>query len=128
MYKGNELHHFYHIGSSGKWLQPLSEHIHALRRYGLLEKLDSINFGIIGLSDNRKDVKDYLHKELDDFNIVASTWSTGITFWSSELETTTTDGSVVTLSSYYKDKVSDFGKILLAIKGHLLFCFHYNMG
>jgi hypothetical protein len=51
----------------------------------------------------------------DDFNIVASTWSTGITFWSSELETTTTDGSVVTLSSYYKDKVSDFGKILLGL-------------
>jgi len=71
VYKGKELHHFYHIGSSGKWLQPLSEHIHALRRYGLLEKLDSINFGIIGLSDNRKDVKDYLHKELDNFNIVA---------------------------------------------------------
>jgi len=71
VYKGKKLHHFYHIGSSGKWLQPLSEHIHALRRYGLLENLDSINFGIIGPKDNRKDVKDYLHKELNDFNIVA---------------------------------------------------------
>lgn len=71
MYKGKELHHFYHIGSSGKWLQPLSEHIHALRRYGLLENLDSINFGIIGPKDNRQDVKDYLHKEIDNFNIVA---------------------------------------------------------
>jgi hypothetical protein len=51
----------------------------------------------------------------DDFNIVASSWSTGVTFWSSELETTTTDGSVVNLSTYYKDSVSDFGKLFLGL-------------
>jgi hypothetical protein len=51
----------------------------------------------------------------DDFNIVASSWSTGITFWSSELETTTTDGSVVNLSTYYKDSVSDFGKLFIGL-------------
>jgi hypothetical protein len=71
VYKGKELHHFYHIGSSGKWLQPLSEHIHALKRYGLLKKIDSLNFGIIGLIDDRNDVKKYLSSELDAFNIVA---------------------------------------------------------
>ena len=71
MYNGKELHHFYHIGCSGKWLQPLSEHIHALKRYGLLEKLDTVNFGIMGLIDDREAVKKYLASELDNFNIVA---------------------------------------------------------
>jgi hypothetical protein len=51
----------------------------------------------------------------DDFNIVAATWSTGVTFWSSELETTTSDGSVVNLSTYYKDSVSDFGKLFIGL-------------
>ena len=51
----------------------------------------------------------------DDFNIVASTWSTGVTFWSSELQTTTTDGTVVDLSTYYKDSVSDFGKLFIGL-------------
>jgi len=51
----------------------------------------------------------------DDFNIVSATWSTGVTFWSSELETTTTDGSVVDLSTYYKDSVSDFGKLFIGL-------------
>jgi hypothetical protein len=51
----------------------------------------------------------------DDFNIVASTWSTGVIFWSSELQTTTTDGSVVDLSTYYKNSVSDFGKLFLGL-------------
>ena len=51
----------------------------------------------------------------DDFNIVSATWSTGVSFWSSELETTTTDGSVVSLSTYYKDSVSDFGKLFIGL-------------
>ena len=71
MYSGKKIHHFYHIGSSGQWLQPLSEHIHALKRYGLLDILDSLNFGIIGLHENRKAVKKYLSSQLDNFNIVA---------------------------------------------------------
>jgi len=51
----------------------------------------------------------------DDFNIVASTWSTGITFWSSELETLTSDGKVVNLTTYYKNSVSDFGKLFIGL-------------
>lgn len=51
----------------------------------------------------------------DDFNIVSATWSTGVTFWSSELETTTSDGAVVNLSTYYKDSVSDFGKLFIGL-------------
>ena len=51
----------------------------------------------------------------DDFNIVASTWSTGITFWSSELETLTSDGKLVNLTTYYKNSVSDFGKLFIGL-------------
>ena len=51
----------------------------------------------------------------DDFNIVAANWSTGVTFWSSELETVNTDGNLVNLSTYYKDSVSDFGKLFIGL-------------
>lgn len=51
----------------------------------------------------------------DDFNIVAANWSTGVTFWSSELETVTSDGNLVDLSTYYKNSVSDFGKLFIGL-------------
>jgi hypothetical protein len=51
----------------------------------------------------------------DNFNIVGSTWSTGITFWSSELQTKNSNGQVVTLEQYYLSDVSDMGKIFLGM-------------
>ena len=51
----------------------------------------------------------------DDFNIVGAIWSTGVTFWTGELETTTTDGSVVDMKTYYSDSVSDFGNLFIGL-------------
>jgi len=53
-------------------------------------------------------------KSIDDnFNIVAAIWSTGIVFWSNELQTKNSNGEVVTLENYYLTEVSDLGKIFL---------------
>jgi hypothetical protein len=49
----------------------------------------------------------------DNFNIVSSSWSTGIVFWSNELKTKDSTGNLVTLESYYLSSVSDLGKVFL---------------
>jgi len=49
----------------------------------------------------------------DNFNIISSTWSTGIIFWSSELQTLDSTGSVVTLENFYLTQVADIGKVFL---------------
>jgi len=49
----------------------------------------------------------------DNFNIVAAVWSTGIVFWSNELQTKNQNGTVVNLETYYLSEVSDLGKIFL---------------
>lgn len=51
----------------------------------------------------------------DNFNVVSSTWSTGIILWSNDLVTKNPDGEVVTLEQYYLSDVSDIGKILLGL-------------
>lgn len=51
----------------------------------------------------------------DNFNIVGSNWSTGIVFWSNNLETKDSNGNVVSLESYYLSDVSDLGKIFLGM-------------
>ena len=51
----------------------------------------------------------------DNFNIVGSNWSTGIVFWSNELQTKDSEGNVVSLDSYYLSDVSDIGKIFLGM-------------
>jgi hypothetical protein len=51
----------------------------------------------------------------DDFNVVGAVWSTGIIFSSNDLETTTTDGEVVTLGTYYNQSVSDFGNLFIGL-------------
>jgi hypothetical protein len=54
-------------------------------------------------------------KTLDDnFNLIGSQWSTGVTFWSSELTINTPDG-VVTLEQYYNTQVADIGKIFFGM-------------
>lgn len=49
----------------------------------------------------------------DNFNIVSSEWSTGVTFWSSELTTLDSAGNLVTLEQFYLTQVADIGKIFL---------------
>ena len=49
----------------------------------------------------------------DNFNIVGAVWSTGIVFWSNELQTKNSSGTVVNLETYYLTEVSDLGKIFV---------------
>jgi hypothetical protein len=49
----------------------------------------------------------------DNFNIVGAVWSTGIVFWSNELQTKNSSGTVVNLETYYLSEVSDLGKMFL---------------
>jgi len=48
-------------------------------------------------------------------NIPSNTYSPGIAFYSNELKINATDGSVKTLSSYYKEEVADFGQFIKAL-------------
>lgn len=52
------IHHFYHIYADGKWQEPVSEHIRALKM-GLLENLDTFKIGLVGSESNCEDVKNY---------------------------------------------------------------------
>ena len=49
----------------------------------------------------------------DNFNIVGAVWSTGIVFWSNELQTKNSSGTIVNLETYYLTEVSDLGKIFV---------------
>jgi hypothetical protein len=49
----------------------------------------------------------------DEENIISTTWSPGIAFYTNDLNTDTTQG-VVTMSDFYKTNVMDFGRILLS--------------
>lgn len=53
-------------------------------------------------------------KKIDDnYNIVSSTWSTGITFFSNEL-TINTNAGIQTLEQFYLNSVADLGQMLLS--------------
>ena len=54
----------------------------------------------------------FFKKVDDNFNIVSSTWSTGIVFFSNELLINTTAG-IQTLEQYYLSSVSDLGQMFL---------------
>jgi hypothetical protein len=49
----------------------------------------------------------------DNFNIVSASWSTGVVFWSNELQTKNSSGELVTLERYYLTEVADLGKVFL---------------
>jgi len=54
-------------------------------------------------------------KTLDDnFNLIGSQWSTGVTFWSSELTINTING-IQTLEQFYNTQVADIGKIFFGM-------------
>ena len=48
--------------------------------------------------------------------ILAEKWSPGVGFYSNDLEVLQDDGSIILLSSFYKDNVADFGKFITSIK------------
>jgi hypothetical protein len=53
-------------------------------------------------------------KKIDDnYNIVSTTWSAGITFFSNELRINTTAG-IQTLETFYLNSVADIGQLLLS--------------
>ena len=54
-------------------------------------------------------------KKIDDnYNIVASSWSPGVVFWSNQLRINTT-GGVQTLEQFYLNSVADLGQQMLAM-------------
>lgn len=65
------IHHFYHIYADGQWQEPVSEHIKALKKWGLIDNLNSFNVGIVGQEHNRSAVVQYLINERVNCNIIA---------------------------------------------------------
>ena len=66
-----KLYHYYHIFADGQWLEPVSEHIKALRKWGLIDNLAAFRIGIVGADHNRTAVIQYLINERINFDIVA---------------------------------------------------------
>lgn len=65
------LKHYYHIYADGVWELPVKEHLEALQKSGLYDKLQG-NFyvGIVGSEKRRRLVKDYLDQRVE-YSIVA---------------------------------------------------------
>jgi hypothetical protein len=55
------LHHFYHLYADGRWRDPVSEHIGALKHHGLFDSLASFSVGIVGERSRRDEAKRFLH-------------------------------------------------------------------
>lgn len=57
------IHHFYHIYADGQWLQPVSEHVRALKEYGLYENLTSLHIGFVGTRENQLAAHQYIQSQ-----------------------------------------------------------------
>lgn len=57
------LHHFYHIYANGLWHDPVSEHIRAMKEYGLYDSLKTFAVGMVGSEKNCNDVKEFLKSQ-----------------------------------------------------------------
>lgn len=57
------IHHFYHIFCDGQWLQPVSEHVRALKEYGLYENLTSLHIGFVGKRENQLAAHQYIQSQ-----------------------------------------------------------------
>lgn len=53
------LKHYLHVYGDGKWKEPVSEHLEALRKSGLLDALDYFGIGIVGNPIHRMAVKNF---------------------------------------------------------------------
>lgn len=54
------IHHFYHIYADGKWEEPVTEHVRALKMTGLIDNLTTFRVGLVGSLENRTAVANYL--------------------------------------------------------------------
>jgi len=72
------------------------------------ERTIQVNVGF----DERQGI--FFKKIDDNYNVVGSTWSNGITFFSNELNINT-DGGVRTLEQFYLSNVADIGQIFLGM-------------
>lgn len=78
----NKLHHFYHIYADGQWLDPVKEHIRALKESGLYDALTSFHIGIVGTPDNRL----YLRRWLSDNDVNYTLAAEADTGWEQETQ------------------------------------------
>lgn len=60
-----EISHFYHIYADGKWQEPLTEHVGALKSSDLYGSLKKMFIGFVGNNDNISTVKEYLSDKID---------------------------------------------------------------
>lgn len=65
------LYHFYHCYVDGKWEIPVSEHIEALKASGLYGKLDKFFIGIVGNSQKRNELINFLNNLNIEYEICA---------------------------------------------------------
>lgn len=57
------LHHFYHIYADGQWQEPVSEHIRALKEYGLYDQLTTLHIGFVGTRVNQLAAHQYIQSQ-----------------------------------------------------------------
>lgn len=55
-----KLAHFYHVYADGRWREPLSEHLHAVERSGLLDVTGSVRVSIVGSDAHAGEVEQFL--------------------------------------------------------------------
>lgn len=65
------LHHFYHVYADGQWLEPVSEHIGALKSSGLYETLTTLSIGFVGSPGNIAQVHQYIQSQGICYTIAA---------------------------------------------------------
>lgn len=63
--------HYYHIFCDGQWLEPLNEHLSALRETNLLSKLHDFRIGLVGNEVNIEKVIMFLNESNINYSIVA---------------------------------------------------------
>lgn len=66
-----DLHHFYHVYSKGAWQTPVTEHIAALKKSGLINNLKTFQVGLVGPEDTRNAVREYLDSEGIEYIVCA---------------------------------------------------------
>ena len=66
-----KIHHFYHVYADGDWHFKLSDHIRALKTYGLYDNLESFNIGCVGSDENFNNVVSLLQENGIKCTIVA---------------------------------------------------------
>jgi len=65
------IHHYYHVYADGEWTWPVSEHMEACDRSGLLEAAGCVNVGLVGQPDARDRVRSWLVAQNVTFRVVS---------------------------------------------------------